>query len=141
MNKLRLKKKDFTERLKKIKFKQENHPNFDKFLEIISLDESKTHYVDLTKFQYLLQHHKTMGAAEMLAKDDSKKKELKMDDDTQIYFYNLSEEFSNNINGVINYFDFDNSGDISKLEFVVKSIKLFGREQSKEYEKIFNSLL
>jgi hypothetical protein len=77
----------------------------------------------------------------MLGKDENEKKELNMDDDTQIYFYNLTEEFSNNINGIVDYFDFDNTGDISKMEFVVKSSKLFGREQSKQYESIYKSLL
>jgi hypothetical protein len=38
-------------------------------------------YVDLGKFKYLLEHYKTLTAAQMLGKDDKAKKELKMDDD------------------------------------------------------------
>ena len=131
-----MRQKEFLERLIRIKFEKKNHSEFEKFLEMIALDNKKG-YVDLTKLQYLFEHYKSKSPEQMF----KQKEELKMDDDTQIYFYNLCEEFNNNINGIIEYFDFDNTGDISKLEFVIKSSKLFGRGESKRYEEIYKSLL
>jgi hypothetical protein len=63
-HKLRMKNKEFTERLKRIKFNSSKHPQFEKeFMQEIITHETKTNYVDLTKFQYLLEHYKTMTAA------------------------------------------------------------------------------
>jgi len=63
--------------------------------------EGRDEYVDLTKLQYLLEHYKSMSALDMMNKKKEDKSRMKMDDDTQIYFYHLTEEFSNNINGIV----------------------------------------
>lgn len=134
--------KDFRERLKRIKFDESKHPNFsEQFLELVS-HEKKKGVVDLTKFQYLMEQHKSLTPNQLLGKEDQAKKEIKMDSDTEIFFYNLSEEFQNNVKNIVNYFDPSSKGDIAKNEFVIKSCKLFkSRDQINSYNKIFEGLL
>jgi hypothetical protein len=49
-----MKESEFFERIKRLKLKEEDHPNLKtEFLDMVKHD-SKNGYIDLTKFQYLL---------------------------------------------------------------------------------------
>jgi hypothetical protein len=64
-----------------------------------------------------------------------------MDDATRVFFYSLIDDFDQNVDNIVKFYDFSGNGDISKMEFLVKSTKLFGKAGHDNYEKIFASLL
>lgn len=141
----RMKRKAFIQILKKIKFDKSRHDKFEKFMKLIRHEKGKE-YVDMEKLHYLISTHKNKENFDIFDKSrklnmpENKTAKEPLDPDVEIFLYSLAEEFQNNTNNIINYFDNDNSGDITKSELVIRAKKLFRTRHTEKYEEVFEKM-
>lgn len=134
-NKGSISKSVFLERLSRIEFMQRQYSKFDEFVELLSHDTKKG-YIDLDKLQYFLDKYNTDSEVGL-------KMTLNNKGDNEIldaFILNLLDLFDGNILGIVNFYDMNSNGDISKGEFVVASSKIFNGIDKKKATQVFNQM-
>lgn len=128
----------FESKLKQIGYNQQRNPEYQSFLEFLNKTVDFKKYIDLDKFQYFLNK-----IYDQLFSYTGNQNQNNNKIDTKLYalLMRILEAYNYSIEAIINSFDGDGNGDITRGEFLINCSKVIRNLSMNEIKNAYGDLM